>query len=105
MELLLVFIGLFIFCAVISNKDLTKKKENQEKLGFMTMVILLFILTGLGFLFPSSQSIFPSYSFIIPFLAFTAAVTITSRAGPAKVISRIAWLAILVFIFLVSYIP
>lgn len=102
MELLLVIIGLFIFAAVLRNKELTKKEENQEELAFLTVTILMLILGGLGFLFPASTYNNPSSASLFLFLAGTAAMTISSTGIP-KIISRVAWVAILAFIILGSF--
>lgn len=100
MEPMLVLMGLFILVAVVRNKELS---ENKEALGFMTMVILLLILPGIGFLFPASTSLFPNYSFVLFFLAMSAAITISAESGPIRVITRVAWVSVLVYIIFGSF--
>jgi len=97
-----VVIGLFIFAAIIGNKELTRKEENKEKLSFLTLVVLLLILGGLGFIFPASTSNNPNHAFLMFFVGGSAAVSLSSKGIP-KVISRIAWVARLSYVILGSF--
>jgi len=102
MEVLLVIIGLFIFAAVLKNKDISRKVENQELCAYMVMVILMLILGGLGFIFPASTTNRPNQASLLIFLAGCAAMSLSSTGLP-KIISRVAWAGILAFIILGSF--
>jgi len=102
MELLLVFIGLFLFGAIISNKELTKNKDNEDALNYLTISALFLILPGLGFLLPSSQALFPDYSFLIPIYVFMAAFGVISK-GKGRVISTIALVVVFTYLVMGSY--
>ncbi len=101
-DVLSVLIGLFMLFAFASNKDLVKKDENGDHSDvyvWLTMSLVLnLLLCGLGFLYPPKATISQSNLFA-PLWFFTAAIT-ASTNGPAKVISRIAWIAFLVYAIL-----
>jgi len=102
MEPMLVIVGLFILAAIVKNKDLSEGEENKDVFGFLTGTVLFLTLGGLGFLFPASTSTFPNYSFLIFFMAGSAAITATSN-DRSKVLSRIMWLSIVSFIIMGSF--
>ncbi len=99
MEPMLVLIGLFLLVAMLQNKDLSESKENKEVFTFLSFLVILLVLCGIGFIMPSSMSIRPNTSFLILFLPMCAITTAYSN-GNIKVFSRIAWVAILYFIML-----
>ena len=102
MDLMLVIIGLFILAAIVKNKDLSDNEENKDVFGFLTGTVLFLTLGGLGFLFPASTSVFPNHSFLLFFLAGSAAITAASK-DRSKVMSRILWVAVLTFIIMGSF--
>lgn len=97
MELALVIIGLFIVAAITRDDDM-----DSERQTLLAGASLYLILAGLGFLFPSSTALFPNYSFLILFFVGCASMSINSN-GPARVITRVGWAAILSFIILGSF--
>lgn len=102
MEPMLVLMGLFLFGAILSNKELTKNVDNRDVLNFLTISGLFLLLPGLAFLFPSSQATFPNFSFIIPVYVFLAA-TIAFAGGKAKSIAIVATVSTFVFLIMGSY--
>jgi len=102
MEVMMVFIGLFLFGAILSNKELTKNKANEDGLNFLTISSLFLILPGLGFLLPAAHSFYANYSFIIPIYYFMAAMLIIKN-GKSYVFLTIAIIATFAFIIMGSY--
>jgi len=98
-----VFIGIFFLACITNNKE-WKKEGNSDIYLFLTggPFILVPILMGLGFIFPLRMSMFPNHSLLWPFQIFCAALTAFSK-GTVKVISRIAWVAVLAYIIMGSF--
>ena len=95
-DMLAVFIGLFLLVAIVRNKDISEKKANKDVLTLFAILILFLVLGGLGFLLSSRMAIAPGYALLLAFAIMFAAVAAGTR-GQINLVSKIAAISTLAY--------
>ena len=102
MDTIIVIIGLFIFFAIYSNKDIRKDKKNDDVYTWFAIIVLFAVLSGLGFLFQNPMGSTPSYALLIPMQIGFATVAVTSKGWPG-IFSRVCTIAVFAFLIMASF--
>jgi len=105
MEPLIVIIGLFLFFAVYSNKDIREKDkegEDTEIYTWFAVNVIFIVLCGLGFLLMSPSVSHPNYAFLLPI--FIGFVTISTMSkGYSHIFAVIALASVFIFLIMGSF--
>jgi len=95
-DMLAIFIGLFLLVAIVRNKDISEKKANADMLTLFAILILFLVLGGLGFLLSGRVGMAPNFAFLIAFAIMFAAIAAGTR-GQINLVSKIAAISTLAY--------
>jgi len=103
MDPLLVIIGLFLFFAIYSNKDIRENEANRDLYMWFSMFTIIIVCSGLGFLVHIlSTNGSSGLTFLMPMWVGFAAISVCAT-GNTKVLARISAYSVVVYTIMGSF--